>query len=284
PLSTVKNSDVVHINHIDHPFKEKDNISLEWANGPLEIAKIKLPNVNGINGFEVFNIHSIFNVDKNGYDIVLSSKASKTGKTGSFLKIKKVDSDTHRSICFSPDTILVRAKIKTYYYKLVPLNRELTILDVLNHGLGWTYYSSALLYMSFGYANNTVKRNIQAGLWNELGIPVGLPVSCYKCGIQNWVKLSSKIPLLYQPGEDWSYGPQLSILGSLIEIIDGRSVEQYMKNELWEPLGMKDTGFYIHDNDPLYDNKVDRVCKLYINMPKIVIKFIGKEIPFPHVY
>jgi CubicO group peptidase (beta-lactamase class C family) len=138
--------------------------------------------------------------------------------------------------------------------------------------------------MSFGYASDSLKRDIQAGIWNELGLPVGLPLSCYKCSIREWVKLAANIPLLYQPGEDWSYGPQLSILGSLIEIIDGRKVDQYMKDEIWDPLQMNDTGFFIQDSDPNYTDKVNRVAKLYVNIPKIVTKFIGTEIPFPPIY
>ena len=77
---------------------------------------------------------------------------------------------------------------------------------------------------------------------------------------------------------------EISLLGSLINIIDGREVEQYMRDEIWEPLGMKNTGFFIHDTDPNYQDKVSRVCKLYVNIPKIVLRFIGSEIPFPPIH
>ncbi len=238
PLYTTKGSSIVHVRNHDHPFSEGDYISLEWSNGSLGIAKTTLPSINGIPGFEMYNIFQITNVNKNGYDINVTTKATKKGPTGGFIKIKGVEPKTYRSINFSPDKFLINPTINTYYYKLEPLKRDLTILDVLTHGLGWSYYASAMLYMSFGYASNSIKRDIQSGIWNELGLPVGLPLSCYKCNIREWVRMASRIPLLYQPGEDWSYGPQLSILGALIEIIDKRPTELYMKEELWNhPLG-----------------------------------------------
>ena len=283
PFNTVKGSNIVHIRH-DNKFKEGDVISIEWMNGSLDVAETKLPVVNGIPGFELYNIFNINNITNNGYDINLFTKAILTGECGGKVNILQVENGVKRSIYLSPDTYLINPKIQTYYYKTIPLNRELTVLDIMTHGLGWSYYGSSLLYMSFGYASNPVKRNIQAGIWNELGIPVGLPRSCWKCGIKNWVKLASKIPLLYQPGSDWSYGPQISILGALIEVIDGRDTEKYMKEELWNPLGMNNTGFFIQDNDPLYHDKVNRLCQLYVNMPKIVTKIIGKTIPFPPIY
>jgi len=281
PIKTVKGSNIITILHSDHPFKENDRVSLEWSNGSLDISKNNLPDANGIPGFEVFNIHTIFNVTEHCYDIKLNSVSNKDGMTGSFVKIRLVpncDNNIRRSICLSPDRLLVNPKVTTYYYKTVPLNRELTILDVLNHGLGWSYYSSSMLYMSFGYAKDPIKQSIQAGLWNETGLPIGLPLSCFDGNIRDWVKMASKIPLLYQPGADWSYGPQLSILGALIEVITDKSVETYMKEELWDPLEMNNTGFFIHDNDPDYDDKVFRTSKLYINMPKMVLKFIGMEL------
>ena len=278
PIYTTKDSNIIHIKHHDHPFVENQTISLEWSNGSLDVGKVTLPDGNGIPGFQLFNVHTITNVNKNGYDITVATPANKSGTTGSFVRILSICPGVKRSICLSPDSILINPKVTTYYYRLKTLNRELTVLDVLSHGLGWIYYSSSMLYMSFGYAKHPLLRDIQAGIWNETGLPIGLPLSCYSDNIREWVKMSAQIPLLYQPGEDWSYGPQLSILGALIEIIDGRLVEDYFREELWNPLGMNDTGFFIHDSDPEYENKVFRTSKLYVNMPKIVMKFIGTDV------
>ena len=287
PLHIKINTNIIQVRHPNHNFKENQLVSLEWNNGSLGNSEISLPKVNGVDGFIIYNIHSITNITTNSYDIILDEKYkfNKTGVTGGIINIIPVDKNVKRSVNFYPDKLMTNPKIDTYYYKLEPLKREITILDVLNHGLGWSYYSWCFLYMSFGYSKDMIKNKIHAGVWNELGIPVGLPVDCYKDNIQEWVKTAAKVPLLYQPGEDWSYGPQLSVLGSLIELITGKSVEQYMKEELWEPLGMNDTGFFISDDDPTKDDKLDRLCQLYVNMPKLVMKFVlGGEIPYPPIY
>lgn len=278
PIYTTEGLDMVFIDHKNHGLKPKQTISLEWSNGSLDKSKVRLPDGNGIPGFELFNVHHVFDITNDGYYIKLPTKANKTGRTGSFVKIVVLPNDIHRSICLSPDKMLTNPKVNTHYYKKVPLVRDLTILDIITHGLGWCYYSSSMLYMSFGYAKHPLLRDIQAGIWNETELPIGLPLSCYDGNIRDWVKTSSQIPLLYQPGQDWSYGPQLSVLGALIEIIDGRSVEKYFKEELWDPLGMKNSGFFIHDNDPLYLDKKNRTSKLYINIPKIVTKLMGSDL------
>lgn len=278
PLYTTEGSNIIQIGHKNHQFKQGDYVSLEWSNGTVGVGETELPSVNGIPGFQLYNVFQIGSISQRGYTVNVPTPATLTGFCGGYVKIRSVQPGTLRSICFSPGEAYISPDITTYYYKEIPLERELTVLDVLTHGLGWSYYTYAMLYMSFGYRSNPTKRDIQAGIWNELGLPVGLPLSCYKCDIRDWVRAASKVPLLYQPGEDWSYGPQLSILGALISEIDGRCVEKYMKEELWEPLGMKDTGFFIRDRDPEYESKKDRVCQLYINMPKIILKVMGDDI------
>lgn len=276
-IYTTKDSNIIYVRNGGN-LVEGDYVSLEWANGNLNNAEFKLPDINGIPGFELFNVHKIVKANKNGYNIVLHTKANMTGYCGGYIRIVKVQKNVLRSICFSPDKMLINPKIETYYYTLKPLKREITVLDVLTHGIGWIYYSSSLLYSCFGYSSDPIKSNIQAGIWNELGIPVGVPCNYYTCGIREWVRSASKVPLLYQPGEDWAYGPQLSILGALIEEIDGRSVNQYMSEELWKPLEMNNTGFF-NPNE-------EKLCKLYINMPKIILKFMGNDIlnKFPPLF
>ena len=52
-------------------------------------------------------------------------------------------------------------------------------------------------------------------------------------------------PLVAQPGESWAYGPSIDYAGLLVERISGKSLEEYMKANLWEPLGIKDMTFYL---------------------------------------
>ena len=52
-------------------------------------------------------------------------------------------------------------------------------------------------------------------------------------------------PLAFQPGEKWMYGTSADILGAVIEVISGRKFGDFLREELFEPLGMVDTDFYV---------------------------------------
>jgi CubicO group peptidase (beta-lactamase class C family) len=51
-------------------------------------------------------------------------------------------------------------------------------------------------------------------------------------------------PLLFQPGEKWSYSPGLTVCGRVVEVVAGQPFEQFLDQRIFEPLGMKDTTFF----------------------------------------
>lgn len=53
------------------------------------------------------------------------------------------------------------------------------------------------------------------------------------------------VPLCFQPGESWRYGLSADILGGVIEVASGQRFGEFLKKEIFEPLGMKDTGFVV---------------------------------------
>jgi CubicO group peptidase (beta-lactamase class C family) len=55
----------------------------------------------------------------------------------------------------------------------------------------------------------------------------------------------SQVPLRYQPGTRWMYSLATDVCGALVEVISGRPFDQYLKDEIFEPLGMKDTAFFV---------------------------------------
>jgi CubicO group peptidase (beta-lactamase class C family) len=57
----------------------------------------------------------------------------------------------------------------------------------------------------------------------------------------------AKLPLAYQPGTTWDYSHSTDILGRVVEIVSGKSLYQFEKERILDPLGMKDTGFYVTD-------------------------------------
>jgi CubicO group peptidase (beta-lactamase class C family) len=57
----------------------------------------------------------------------------------------------------------------------------------------------------------------------------------------------AKLPLAYQPGTTWAYGFSYDMLGRVIEVITGQTLEQFEQQRLFGPLGMTNTGFYLDD-------------------------------------
>ncbi len=58
---------------------------------------------------------------------------------------------------------------------------------------------------------------------------------------------SSKLPLASQPGTTWDYSHSTDILGRLVEVVSGKSLYQFEKENILDPLGMTDTSFYVAD-------------------------------------
>ncbi len=75
--------------------------------------------------------------------------------------------------------------------------------------------------------------------------------------LQAMIDKLAKIPLLYQPGTRWVYSLSVDIEGYLIEKLSGMPLADFMREKIFEPLGMKDTGFYVPKD------KWDRLATLY---------------------
>ncbi len=69
--------------------------------------------------------------------------------------------------------------------------------------------------------------------------------------------LLAKKPLMFHPGESWTYGTCSDVMGAVIEKVSGMKFSEFLKKEIFEPLGMVDTGFYIPED------KYDRLAQIY---------------------
>jgi CubicO group peptidase (beta-lactamase class C family) len=63
--------------------------------------------------------------------------------------------------------------------------------------------------------------------------------------LQEMIDKLAKMPLLYQPGTRWVYSVSMDIQGYLVEKLSGESLPDFMQKHIFEPLGMKDSGFYV---------------------------------------
>ncbi len=124
-----------------------------------------------------------------------------------------------------------------------PVRRPMTIDDLLNMTSGLCYPDPATetgrrMDALFGEA---IERAHAGNAWSTLEL-------CERIG---------RIPLLFEPGERWQYGTSADVLGAVIEVASGRRFGQFLREELFEPLGMRDTDFFVPPD------KRDRFATMY---------------------
>jgi CubicO group peptidase (beta-lactamase class C family) len=110
---------------------------------------------------------------------------------------------------------------------LEPVQRPITIADLLRHSSGITY----------GFYGKSMVRSAYADA--DLFAP----------DLDN-AKLADKIaalPLAEQPGTVWDYGHSTDVLGRVIEVVSGKSLYDFQKQRLFDQLGMPDTAYYVSD-------------------------------------
>ena len=108
----------------------------------------------------------------------------------------------------------------------IPATREITIRDLLRHTSGLTYHWNPDLGPRYRDAN------VAHGL---------LP---YDGTIEDSVKRLAALPLLFNPGERFEYSLGVDVLGRLVEVVSGRTLDEFLRQRIFAPLGMKDTAFY----------------------------------------
>jgi len=60
-----------------------------------------------------------------------------------------------------------------------------------------------------------------------------------------YCNLVGQLPLAFEPGERWMYGFSIDVLGAVIEVLSGKTLGEYLKTNVFDPLGMTDTGFFV---------------------------------------
>jgi len=121
-----------------------------------------------------------------------------------------------------------------------PAKNEITIHHLLTHtgGIGYGFQSDT-------YNALVIKNGISEG-FEERAIT----------NLENAKKIA-KLPLLHDPGEDWTYSLSFDVLGAVIEIVSGQPLNEYFDEHIFRPLGMNNTYFY------LPEDKVHRLTRVY---------------------
>jgi CubicO group peptidase (beta-lactamase class C family) len=123
----------------------------------------------------------------------------------------------------------------------VPIEREITVHHLLTHtsGIPYAFFHPAAgaIYPRYDFVEAWTKEARTL----ETNIPK-----------------QAKAPLMHQPGEAWTYGTSIDVLGYVVEKVSGIPLDRYFEKNIFQPLGMLDTGFY------LSDDKADRLVDVWL--------------------
>jgi CubicO group peptidase (beta-lactamase class C family) len=126
-------------------------------------------------------------------------------------------------------------------HSTVPAKSELTIRQLLTHTSGIDYASIGSQEFKAIYA----KAKIPSGIGSSAMV------------LADKMKVLGSLPLKHHPGEQYTYGLNTDVLGYLVEVLSGQSLDQFFKTRIFQPLGMNDTYFY------LPKEKYNRLVYLY---------------------
>src|SRR5689334_4835152 len=127
-----------------------------------------------------------------------------------------------------------------------PATEPIRVWHLLTHMSGLTYdfhltHPVDLMYRAAGYE------------WGSPPSGVDLAEAC-----RQWAEM----PLVFQPGTDWNYGVSTDVLGRLVEVVSGQSLDQFFQERIFAPLGMADTAFGLRPDDD-----AESLAKLYLATP-----------------
>jgi CubicO group peptidase (beta-lactamase class C family) len=108
-----------------------------------------------------------------------------------------------------------------------PPSRPMLIVDLLRHTSGLTYGFQQRSNVDAAYRENKIGEVIKAGT------------------LQTMIEDLAKIPLEFSPGEAWNYSVSTDVIGYLVGKISGMPFEQFLKERIFNPLGMSDTDFFV---------------------------------------
>lgn len=122
----------------------------------------------------------------------------------------------------------------------VPASSPIRIIDLLSHTSGISYpFIASKLQISYV----------------DAGVIDGMTAKDHTLGDQ--MEILASQPLLFEPGSEFAYGLSTDVLGHLIEVVSGQTLDRFIAEKITGPLGMTDTYFY------LPDDKAPRLATLY---------------------
>jgi CubicO group peptidase (beta-lactamase class C family) len=129
----------------------------------------------------------------------------------------------------------------------VPANRSITVRDLLTFTFG---FGSVMARPGTYWIQELIRDRRLGG--------DGPPHPSLTPGTDEWMRRLGELPLMYQPGERWLYNTGCDVMGVLVARVSGMSYGAFLRERLFDPLGMKDTGFSVPAA------KLDRLAGMYV--------------------
>ena len=161
---------------------------------------------------------------------------------------------------FKTVRILTAFNQKDSSYTARDYNGEVTIRHLLTH-------TSGIDYPFIGSPEFIA-------IYAKAGIPSGLDAPMENLGVK--MKALGKLPLKHAPGEAWTYGLSVDVLGYVVEVASGMSLDQFFRKHIFEPIGMNDTYFY------LPRDKQNRLVVAYADDKGVPVKLDAKQVLDPN--
>jgi CubicO group peptidase (beta-lactamase class C family) len=114
-------------------------------------------------------------------------------------------------------------------FTAVKANRQITIRDLLTHTSGIDYAAIGSREFTAIYA----KAGVPSGIGNQAN------------ALREKMRVLASLPLKHHPGEHFTYGLNMDVLGYLVEVLSGMTLNDFFQKRIFDPLGMKDTYFYV---------------------------------------
>ena len=112
-------------------------------------------------------------------------------------------------------------------YRTVPAEREITIRHLLTHTAG----------LASGSGGPTLAASKTLAAFRKPETPLA-----------EYITHLAELPLNFQPGTAWEYGPATDVLGRLVEVVSGQPLDQFFRQRIFDKLAMNDTWFYLPDD------------------------------------
>ena len=156
----------------------------------------------------------------------------------------------------------VLSRIDAPLDETVPAQRPITVRDLLTFTMGYGLLLTPTGEYPILKAHNELQIGMIPGYQTQ---PTPDP--------DEWLRRLGTLPLMYQPGERWLYGVGSNVLSVLIARVSGQPFETFLRERLFEPLGMNDTGFCVPAD------KLDRLASCYLASPEtgVLDLFDGRE-------